>query len=251
LSELPLRLVLGAAKLTRGEQILLLLHMAEQRGMQDSSPGDLGAMFDEARVPVPNLSRELEKLRRAGLVISRSGRWVLSQVGLTESNAIMEKSGLASAANTSQLEPLRRVSVKLQSQAAQIANDDLRSFASEALRCLDPAVAALRAATVLGWAGGVARLKERLWQKGQAAIVAELGRLGWRVRIAKEADLDDLKDVQLVGLGHELGLYDKAAKKALESALDFRNACAHPTDVAAGIHKVEAFFEDVLPLLYL
>ena len=93
-------------------------------------------------------------------------------------------------------------------------------------------------------------LKERVWASGPTSINAVLTRLSWKNRVSLEQDLDDLKESQLLVVGHELGLYDKSALKLLTADLDVRNACAHPTDVSVGTHKVEAFLEEVMTLLY-
>jgi hypothetical protein len=38
----------------------------------------------------------------------------------------------------------------------------------------------------------------------------------------------------------------KSVKKQLQPWLDFRNGVGHPTNVKPGIHKVKAFFEDII-----
>lgn len=43
-----------------------------------------------------------------------------------------------------------------------------------------------------------------------------------------------------------MGILDKAVRKQLENHLDLRNGCGHPTQVAPGIHRIKAFFEEII-----
>lgn len=236
---------------TRLEELLLLYHAAESRGQANLTISEVKDLFDEARSRPGNVHRDLAVLEDRGLLLRDGKGWRLSQRGFIAAEKQLTDAGLLSdTPERSSVEPLRRVSANLRAQASRISNRELRSFVEEALRCLDPSIAALRAAVVLGWAGGVARLKERAWAFGPEDINRVLTRLSWKNRVALEQDLDDLRESQLLIVAHELGVFDKSALKLLTADLDVRNACAHPTDVSVGTHRVEAFLEEVIDLLY-
>ncbi len=68
-------------------------------------------------------------------------------------------------------------------------------------------------------------------------------------KVKKVNTIDDLeyyqeKDFLLVI--EKMGIIDKAVRIQLETCLDLRNACGHPTQVRPQIHKVKSFFEDII-----
>ena len=110
---------------------------------------------------------------------------------------------------------------------------------------------ALRAAVVLGWSVTVYNLRRKIDQLGSVGyteFTTHLQRIHQRAKpVATLNDLEDIKDIYLLDICEKMNIIaGKSAKSQLEQWLTFRNGIAHSTPVKPGIHKVKAFFEDVM-----
>lgn len=132
---------------------------------------------------------------------------------------------------------------------ATVADDDIRGYLEEALKCLR--VGALRACVVFVWAAAIRAIQTEMMTKGSSAINAAIQKHDPSARsIGKIDDFAYFKEkVQLLG-AMGLGLLDKSEKDTLEEALDLRNRCGHPSKYRPGVKKVSAFVEDVVSILF-
>lgn len=133
--------------------------------------------------------------------------------------------------------------------AERLADETVRGYVEEAIRCLS--VDALRAATVFLWAGAIRTLHQAAWAEGATSVNAAIGTHDAKARAVKK--LDDfayIKDATFLKAAFDLGLIDKAERGTLEEALDLRNKCSHPTKYRPRINKARSFIEDVVGIVF-
>ncbi len=136
----------------------------------------------------------------------------------------------------------------LETLARGIADEATRGYVNEAVECLQ--VGARRAAVVFLWSGAVAAIRNEVWTHGPRQIEAALQRLNPKAKFRKKDDFSAVKDIQLLTVAQELGIYDKSEKKHLQVALDLRNDCGHPVKYRPGEKKVSSFIEDVVGIVF-
>ncbi|MCK4388553.1 MAG: hypothetical protein KAW00_07245 [Dehalococcoidia bacterium] len=232
---------------------LVITYFVEQkRGKKWFFTTDLGTWFKEALIPPPaNLHDVVFKATKSQFLIpdktSKRMRYRLSQKGINRVEKQLEQVGLL-ATQGEETALLREVSQSLYASLKQIPDLDERGYIQEALTCLDPRLKAYRASILMGWAGAVYHLRKQVERAGfdkfcQVFVGLSLG------KVKKINTIDDLeyyqeKDFLLVI--EKMGIIDKAIRTQLETCLDLRNACGHPTQVRPQIHKVKSFFEDII-----
>jgi len=208
-----------------------------KRGKQWFFTADLRAWFIEALIPPPiNLPDVVSKATKSQLLIpdktSDRMRYRLSQKGIDRVEKQLEQVGLlAKRGEESAL--LKEVSQSLYESLTQIPDLDERGYIQEALTCLDPRVKAYRAAILMGWAGAVYHLRKQVERVGFDRFCQVFDDLSLG-KVKKVNTIDDLeyyqeKDFLLVI--EKMGIIDKAVRIQLETCLDLRNACGHPTQV--------------------
>lgn len=143
---------------------------------------------------------------------------------------------------------LIEISESLYESLSRIPNADEQGYIQEALACLDDRVKAYRAAVLMGWAGTIYHLRKKVEVIGFARFCQtyEALSLGKPKHISHIDDLEFCKDKDFLLVVERMGILDKAIREQLENCLDLRNACGHPTQVAPKIHRVKAFFEDII-----
>jgi hypothetical protein len=232
---------------------LVIIYFVEQkRGKKWFFIADLKNWFMEALIPLPaNLHDVVSRAAKSQFLIpdktSKRMRYRLSQKGISRVEKQLEQVGLL-ATQGEETALLREVSQSLYASLKQIPDLDERGYIQEALTCLDPRLKAYRASILMGWAGAVYHLRKQVERAGfdkfcQVFVGLSLG------KVKKINTIDDLeyyqeKDFLLVI--EKMGIIDKAIRTQLETCLDLRNACGHPTQVRPQIHKVKSFFEDII-----
>jgi hypothetical protein len=170
----------------------------------------------------------------------------LLQFELTDTGerAVREKLGLPEA------EPEVEHDVgALQKVAEGIPDERVKEYINEALLCLR--VGALRAAVVFVWIGAVHTLRGAVWKLGGAPTIdTALKKHRPKMSFTKEGDFADVNDDLLLQVAQDLGVIDKSEKKQLKHALDLRNDCGHPAEYKPREHRVSAFIEDVIGIVW-
>jgi hypothetical protein len=129
-----------------------------------------------------------------------------------------------------------------------ISDLDVRDYVEEAVHCLR--AGALRASIVFLWTGAVRVLHTNLLGMGVSPLNAALQKHDPKARqVSKIDDFAYIKDAVLLLAAVDLGVLDKAQKTILQSALDVRNQCGHPTKYRPGIKKVASIIEDLVGIL--
>jgi len=232
--------------------VVITYFIERKRGKQWFFTADLRAWFIEALISPPtNLFDVVSRATKSQLLIpdktSDRMRYRLSQKGIDRVEKQLEQVGLL-ATRGEETALLREVSQSLYTSLEQIPDLDERGYIQEALTCLDSRLKAYRASILMGWAGAIYHLRKQVERAGfdkfcQVVVGLSLG------KVKKVNTIDDLeyyqeKDFLLVI--EKMGIIDKAIRTQLETCLDLRNACGHPTQVSPQIHTVKAFFENII-----
>lgn len=227
------------------------LEVTEARG--GFTAPEIREAFTAARVTPPsNPSDLLYRLqKRRLLVVLEPGppkSYALSQQGLQIVTAKLNEVGWFASIAPERTDIVREISQKLHQDVLTIADQGDRDFIEEALACLHPAVSAYRAAVIMAWSATVHNLRKKVVAKGLQAFNEEFQRRFARSKkLARHPDdLEDFRDGELLAVCEGVGIISKSVKNQLEPLLHLRNGCAHPTGVKPEIHRVKAFFEDII-----
>ena len=137
----------------------------------------------------------------------------------------------------------------LEAVAAKIADEDVRSYVEEAIKCLR--FGALRAAVVFLWTGAVGVLRDDVWKQGVKSVAPLVAKHASRAPVfKKKEDLAYVNDAALLLIAQELGVLDKTQKERLKEALDLRKGCGHPSRYKVREKKVSGFIEDVVGIVW-
>ena len=114
----------------------------------------------------------------------------------------------------------------------------------QALRCIESKL--FRAAHVMAWAAFMDFLEERLAAGGFKNL--------WKIRPKwKVPSVEQLRETvpesQIIDAGHDLGLYDKNARRALQGLLAKRNECAHPSSFFPQLNETLGYVSELLQRL--
>ena len=146
--------------------------------------------------------------------------------------------------------PNQVASRRLRAQLDPLLSQEEQVYIEEAARCVGQSC--FRAAIIMLWAGGVARIHQAISKVGFAAFNAALTtvagkggqpfkRVSARPPIASLPELQQLRDFDLIVVGMELWSYDLQAFQDLERLLGIRNNAAHPGTATPGRLDVEHF----------
>jgi hypothetical protein len=140
--------------------------------------------------------------------------------------------------------------VILRAQVAGINDSEARTFASEAVDCLE--IGAHRAAIVFMWVAAVYEIQERIWAASSpATITAAAQSHNPKARQCKKRDdLSEYNEALLLQIAQDLGILDKNQHTELKKALDLRNGAGHPNKLRPGEHKAKAHIEEIITMLF-
>jgi len=207
----------------------------------------LRASLKSARVPKWAKINVADVLSKSGAYVDSPGLegirrlWTLTDSGRQH---VRELLGLPAA----DVE-IEHDAATLESLAAKLADDTVREYVQEAIKCLK--VDALRAAIVFLWTGAIRVLQEQGIAKGLVPLNAALVKHDPKARnVSKIEDFAYIKDATTLLALQELAIVDKGEKATLEEALNLRNRCGHPTKYKPGIKKASSFIEDVVGIVF-
>jgi hypothetical protein len=134
--------------------------------------------------------------------------------------------------------------------AANLAPANYAEYLEEAVRCYEGGM--YRAAVLMVWAAVVEHLYTAIGaHRGgikafEAANFSRYGTSAAYRKIKKSDDLLYLKEIQLIQLGEDAGLFNKNARLLLDEKLILRNRCGHPTQYKPGRDETVIFIESLL-----
>jgi hypothetical protein len=228
----------------KGEQVVATLYFFKHiTGRGSASPAEVKQALADAQIPRArgaNISQALAD--RVPLVNKLSfGEWEITGTG---EGHVREKLALATPTPQAQED----VS-SLQKLSASVGDENVREYIDEAVKCLQ--VGARRAAVVFLWSGAVNTIREWLWSKGAQQVDAALKHHNPKARdFTKKDDFSYVKDMALLEITVDLGLFDKSEKQQLEQALTLRNHSGHPVNYKPGESKVSSFIEDISSIVF-
>jgi hypothetical protein len=111
----------------------------------------------------------------------------------------------------------------------------------QALRCAEAGL--FRAAHVMGWAGFMDYLEEKMTSDGLSKLASI--RPKWPTKSIEDLR-ENVNEYQLIEACRDLGLCTKNEVKALHGLLNKRNECAHPSNFYPGLNETLGFISEVL-----
>jgi len=114
-------------------------------------------------------------------------------------------------------------------------------------------IGSLRAGVIFIWSAAIKNIRQKIIETSNLKeINQELQAIDPKAKQIKNVDsFEFIKDETTLLLSQKIGLYDKFEKNELSNAcLGLRNKCGHPSNYKPEIHKVKAFVEDVLNMVY-
>ncbi|MHC2993897.1 MAG: hypothetical protein IBV53_00100 [Candidatus Atribacteria bacterium] len=130
-----------------------------------------------------------------------------------------------------------------------LKDKDVRNYILEGIKCLS--VGALRASVVFLWSGAVRRIQEEVFKYGASAVTSAIQKFDPKAKLVKRRDdLIYTKELTLLLVSQELGIFDKNERGILEEALNLRNKCGHPGKYKPGPKKVSSFIEDIIGIVF-
>lgn len=231
---------------SQSDKVMATLYFLEHyRDEAEASVAEITDALRQARIAgiarwnVPRaLTSAGERVDRAG---SKPVRWYLTDTGQTY---CVDRLGLSPPRTA----VAQDVSV-LTAVAKNIADDDVRAYVEEAVKCLE--AGALRAAIVFIWTGAIRQLHEQALAEGVTRLNDALVKQDPKSRAVKTVDdFAYIKDRTFLDAMPTIGILDKGEKDTLVDALNLRNRCGHPTRYRPGESKSRSFIEDVLGIVF-
>lgn len=220
-----------------------LFYLEHYRGQPDASIAEIAEALRQARIAAKgwNITRALTLAReRADFSGASPRRWYLTDTG----QRFCMHLGLSAPKST----VAHDVSV-LTGVAKKIADDDVRAYVEEAIKCLE--AGALRAAIVFLWTGAVRQLQEQAIAAGLKDLNDALIKQDPKSREVKTVDdFAYIKDRTFLDATPRLGILDKGQKDTMVEALGLRNRSGHPTKYRPGESKTKGFIEDVVGIVF-
>lgn len=130
-----------------------------------------------------------------------------------------------------------------------VKNEQEKDYLSEAVLCLE--AGANRASVVLAWSAAIRNVQSRCLKHSSHALNSAL-RAHWpnAPNVQKIEDFAYIKDRTILLTAQNLGEFDKNEKDVLIQCLNLRNKCGHPGNYKPRPHKVAAFIEDLITIIF-
>ncbi|MDO6803969.1 tyrosine-type recombinase/integrase [Wenyingzhuangia sp. 1_MG-2023] len=130
-----------------------------------------------------------------------------------------------------------------------ISNLDERDYLRESIACFK--VGSMRAGVVFVWASAIRNLQNKCLNIGYKETNEALKIINPREKpIKKISDFERLKDKTTLDISNKIGLITKHEKGELDKHLDLRNYCGHPSEYYPETHKIKAYLEDLINIIF-
>lgn len=141
----------------------------------------------------------------------------------------------------------RKVSSVLRALLLKVKKKKQKKFLEESIKCYE--FSCYRATVVMVWLLVMDTLYEYVINKKLKIFnnaIKKHGKYFKKVTIKTKDDFSDIKDYDFIEILRAGKIISKDINKILKNHLDFRNLCAHPSNVVIKESKVIAFVEDLV-----
>jgi hypothetical protein len=225
--------------LTKTDTALLCVAAGGAKGVSTLTAKTIGQEAGVKGWSKVNLSAHLGSAEEK--VFKTPAGWELTDAGRAHVSSLAALSlALSPAAHEAQT--LRKLLPKLK-------DDDAKAFLTEAIVCAEQSL--FRAAVVLSWVGAVAILHDTVVDSHLAAFNAAAAAKHSKWKEAKTTDdIAAMKEAQFLELLQSISMIGKNVRQELDSCLQLRNGCGHPTSLKIGANKVAAHLESLALNVY-
>lgn len=140
-----------------------------------------------------------------------------------------------------------------------VTDATLAKYLEEAMICTEQNC--VRASVVLAWCAAASKIHDKLGSLGLPRLESEFDKMRLDTgllfrsftkiyKFSSAPDIPEVPDAHLVLLCRFLGWLDDSQYKQLKGCLDLRNACGHPGDYQPDALKLQAFFSDLVQLVF-
>ena len=227
--------ILQTPDLSRTDKLLLCLAVDGEQPKQVREIRDIALESGLREVKKWNIS---EYLRRAtSLVANTEDGWRLTTAGQLQVRNILESKGL-------DLLPPKDVATDLRKELGRISEVTTAAFVEEAIKCYEYQL--FRSSVVLSWTGAVAVLYDYVLSNPNRLQTfndeARRRNAKWKDAATKDG-LARMRESDFLDILESISLIGKNTKQQLKECLRLRNACAHPSTLQIGSHRVAAHLE--------
>lgn len=166
---------------------------------------------------------------------------------------------------TSVLHPLikrsgfKTVGTVIRGLLSGVIDTTLTKYLEEAIVCTEQNCA--RAAVVLAWCAAATKIQDKLASLGLPRLESEFDKMRLDTgllfrsftkvyKFSSTPDIQEVPDAHLVLLCRFLGWLDDGQYKQLKGCIDLRNACGHPGEYQPDAVKLQAYFSDLVQLVF-
>jgi len=221
--------------LSREDKLLCCLAVESERSKPVREIREIALESGLREVKKWNVSGYLRKA--TPLVANTKDGWRLTTAGQQRVREILKSKNLAPL-------PPKDVAVNLRKELERIPEAVTAAFVEEAVKCYEYQL--YRASVVLSWAGAVAMLYDYILTDANKlrSFNSEARRRNARWRDATtQDDLARMKESDFLDILEAISVIGKNTKQQLKECLQLRNACAHPSTLQIGPHRVAAHLE--------
>jgi hypothetical protein len=225
---------------SHADNLRLLAWLLHEEGKEHLRAADFAGLYDgfHLRAPV-NLHRALQALEEQGDLMKSSAGYRLSKSARDRHTAKYGDRPITVGV----LDLLASLPLKLSLPAQQ-------EYLDEALRCFR--ASAWRAAAIMSWNLAFDHLCQTILKKVESFNIEYAKAYAKRREIiARRADLQDLKESEVIRIARASGVTDGTQHKSLERNLGIRNDVAHPSGAPFTQPQAEAFILDVIQTVVL
>jgi hypothetical protein len=146
--------------------------------------------------------------------------------------------------------PLSKAKIALNKLVEEVNEKALRSYLYEVTSAFDANM--YRSAIVMSWLAAIFVLQQDLIAMHLKQFNDEMTKVNSSLKKIQRIDqLGSVKESEQLVRMCAIGMFSKSIKKELESCLDRRNSCGHPTDVQYGHATAEHHIEILLNNVFL
>lgn len=130
-----------------------------------------------------------------------------------------------------------------------VKNDDEKDYILESIRCID--CGAYRAGVVFAWIAAIQNIRRRCINHSLPSVNSFIkSHAPKAIDVKSIDDFAYIKDSIVLQVGEDLGEFDKNERAALVECLNMRNRCGHPGKYSPQPHRVNAFIEELITMIF-